>query len=444
MSGKNNAQVQVVLGAQWGDEGKGKLVDLLSQKVDICARCQGGNNAGHTIVVNDIKYDFHLLPSGLINPACKGFIGSGVVVHLPAIFEELEALKAKGLEGVEERLFISDRAHIVLELHQVVDGLKEGELGRGSIGTTRKGIGPTYSNKAARSGIRLHQLMAPDVEAFKAHFHRLVASRQRRYGPFDYDAEGELDRLLEYRARLLSGHGMVVDGVRFIHSALAQGKRILVEGANALMLDIDYGTYPYVTSSPTTISGVLAGLAIPPARIGQVHGVVKAYTTRVGGGPFPTELDGHPVGTHLQTVGHEVGVTTGRARRCGWLDAVILAYSAYINGYTTINLTKLDVLGGLETLKIGVAYEWDGKEGEEELPVTVQSPYFPADLSKLERAHVRYESWPGWTEDISNCTSYADLPKAARDYVERIQELIGVPIEWIGVGPGRDAMIRLE
>ncbi|KAK2462441.1 hypothetical protein APHAL10511_005538 [Amanita phalloides] len=380
--------VTVVLGAQWGDEGKGKLVDILSADFDICARCAGGNNAGHTIVVKGsdgtrTTFAFHLIPSGLINPHCIGIIGNGVVVHLPSFFQELEALEAHGL-NCAHRLFISDRAHLVFDFHQIVDGLKEIELGGSSIGTTKKGIGPAYSSKSSRSGLRVHHLF--DSDTFASKFRKLVEGRFKRYGHFEYDTEAEIARYRVLAARL-KPH--VVDSVTYLHSALSAGKRILVEGANALMLDIDFGTYPFVTSSATTVGGACTGLGIPPKHIGTTIGVVKAYTTRVGGGPFPTEQLG-AVGTHLQEVGREYGTTTGRRRRCGWLDLVVLAHSCRINGYDAINLTKLDVLDGLETIQVGMRYLVDGTPLEG----------FPADLDVLERVEVEYVTMKGWMTSI--------------------------------------------
>ncbi|KAF9562747.1 AMPSase 1 [Agrocybe pediades] len=420
--------VSVVLGSQWGDEGKGKLVDILAADIDVCARCAGGNNAGHTIVVpvDGVKktFAFHLLPSGLVNPACTGLIGSGVVVHIPSFFKELEALESQGL-NCTGRLFISDRAQLVFDFHQIVDGLKEVELGGKSIGTTRKGIGPAYSGKASRSGLRVHHLFDP--ETFAAKFRTLVEGRFKRYGHFEYDTEGEIKRYKELAERL---RPYVVDSVVYIHKAISSGKRVLVEGANALMLDIDYGTYPFVTSSSTAIGGVCTGLGIPPKLIGETIGVVKAYTTRVGGGPFPTEQL-NDIGVHLQEVGREYGTTTGRRRRCGWLDLVVLKHSQLINGYDSYNLTKLDILDQLAEIKVAVKYKVDGKELEG----------FPADLELLSRVEVEYVTLPGWQTSIEKATSYDALPENCKKYIEFIEDFMKVPIKWIGVGPGRESMI---
>lgn len=422
--------VTVVLGSQWGDEGKGKLVDILAAEADICARSAGGNNAGHTIVVSEngvqTTYAFHLLPSGLVNPKCIGLIGSGVVVHLPSFFAELEELERKGLDCTN-RLFISDRAILVFDFHQVVDGLKEVELGGSSIGTTKKGIGPAYSGKASRSGLRVHHLF--DHPTFAQKFRKLVEGRFKRYGHFEYDTEGEI---LRYKALADRLKPYVVDSVVYIHFALAEGKRILVEGANALMLDLDYGTYPYVTSSSTSIGGVCTGLGIPPKRIGKTIGVIKAYTTRVGGGPFPTEQL-NEVGVHLQEVGKEYGTTTGRRRRCGWLDLVVMKYSCLINGYDSLNLTKLDVLDDLDEIQVAVRYL--NKDGKELVG-------FPASLEVLEDISVEYISVPGWKESISDRRRYEDLPENCRKYVELIEKSLAVSVEYIGVGAGRDSMIR--
>ncbi|KAG9305071.1 hypothetical protein G9A89_007711 [Geosiphon pyriformis] len=426
-SGLSDKGVTVVLGSQWGDEGKGKLVDILSQEADICARCAGGNNAGHTIVVNGTKYDFHTLPSGLISPKCMSIIGSGVVVHLPSFFAELEVLKKKGIQ-TEGRIFVSDRAHLVFDFHQIVDGLKEVELGRSSIGTTKKGIGPTYSSKASRSGLRVHHLS--NQEAFAAKFRQLVDNKRKRYGSFEYEVEAEVERYKEYAVKLKP---FIIDSVLFMHKSLSAHKRILIEGANALMLDLDFGTYPFVTSSNTSIGGVSTGLGIPPSKIDKIIGVVKAYTTRVGGGPFPTELL-DATGEHLHRIGAEFGATTGRKRRCGWLDLVVLRYSTFINGYTSINLTKLDVLDELPQIKVATEYLLNGEPLES----------FPADLDILHDITVKYETFSGWQTDISKCRTFQDLPENAQLYVKKIEEYLQIPVEWIGVGVGREDMIKIQ
>ncbi|KAL7750462.1 Adenylosuccinate synthase [Sorochytrium milnesiophthora] len=424
--------VTVVLGSQWGDEGKGKLVDILAQQADVVARCQGGNNAGHTIVVDGVKFDFHMLPSGLVNPDCISVIGNGVVVHLPSLFQELENTEKKGIK-TEGRIFLSDRAHLVFDVHQIVDGLREQELGRGGIGTTKKGIGPAYSSKASRSGLRVHHLFAFDEFAEK--YRKFVENRKRRYGHFEHDVEAELAKYKEYAQRIKP---IVIDSIVYVNKAVREGKRVLVEGANACMLDIDFGTYPYVTSSNTTIGGVCTGLGLPPQKVKTVIGVVKAYTTRVGGGPFPTELL-DATGEHLQNVGQEWGVTTGRKRRCGWLDVVVLRYSHMINGYTSLNLTKLDVLSELAEVKIGVQYTYT----DTETGAVQRIDEFPASLALLERCAVEYETLPGWQCDISKVRTWAQLPPNAQAYIRRVEELVGAPIQWVGVAK-ETAMSHIE
>lgn len=430
--------VNVVLGSQWGDEGKGKLVDLLVGHYDIVARCAGGNNAGHTIVVDGVKYDFHMLPSGLVNPNCQNLLGNGVVIHVPSFFQELENLEKKGLKNARERLFVSSRAHLVFDFHQRTDKLRELELAGHSkdgknIGTTGKGIGPTYSTKASRSGLRVHHLVNDNPgawEFFVSKYMRLLETRKQRYGDFDYDYEDELARFKQYKEQLKP---FVVDSVVFMHNALKANKKILVEGANALMLDIDFGTYPYVTSSSTGIGGVCTGLGIPPRAINEVYGVVKAYTTRVGEGPFPTEQLNES-GDKLQTIGAEFGVTTGRKRRCGWLDLVVLKYSTLINGYTSLNITKLDVLDTFETIPVGVSYSINGKKLD----------LFPEDLMTLGEVDVEYVNLPGWNQDITKITKYEDLPENAKNYLKFIEDFVGVPVEWVGTGPGRESMLHKD
>jgi adenylosuccinate synthase len=422
----------VVLGSQWGDEGKGKLVDLLCDEIDVCARCAGGNNAGHTIVVDGVKYDFHMLPSGLVNPNCLNLVGNGVVIHVPSFFQELENLEKKGL-SCRDRLFVSSRAHLVFDFHQRTDKLRENELSgnKKSIGTTGKGIGPTYSTKASRSGLRVHHLVNDNEgawEEFETKYRRLVATRQQRYGDFEYDVEEELARYKQYRETLKP---FVVDSVEFIHKAIADKKKILVEGANALMLDIDFGTYPYVTSSNTGVGGVITGLGIPPRAINNIYGVVKAYTTRVGEGPFPTEQLNDD-GEKLQTIGAEFGVTTGRKRRCGWLDLVVLKYSTMINGYTSLNITKLDVLDTFKEIQVGVGYTLNGQKLNS----------FPEDLIDLGKVEVIYETLPGWNQDITKIASYDELPENAKKYLEFIEKFVNVPVEWVGTGPGRESMLH--
>lgn len=416
----------VIVGSQWGDEGKGKLVDLLSADFDVVARCQGGANAGHTIVVDGHKIALHLIPSGILNEKATCILGNGMVIHLPTFFKELENLDAHGI-SYKNRLFVSDRAHLVFDLHQIIDGLKEQELSaaKGAIGTTRKGIGPTYSSKASRSGLRVCDLEYFD--SFKESFLRLVNNKHKRFGNFEYDVEGEILRYQKYRDLL---RPFVIDSVFYINNAYNEGKKILIEGAQSTMLDLDFGTYPYVTSSSSSSGGASTGLGLAPNKIKSVIGVVKAYTTRVGAGPFPTELHGDK-GEELRKEGGEYGTTTGRPRRIGWLDVVVLRYTHMINNFTWLNLTKLDVLSKQQELKIGVAYLYQGK----------RLLSFPSNLLTLAECTVEYETFPGWNCDISHCRTFEELPKQAQDYIKRVEELVGAKVRWIGVGADRKAMI---
>uniref|UniRef100_A0A7N6F936 Adenylosuccinate synthetase n=1 Tax=Anabas testudineus TaxID=64144 RepID=A0A7N6F936_ANATE len=419
-------QVTVVLGAQWGDEGKGKVVDLLAQDADMVCRCQGGNNAGHTVVVDSVEYDFHLLPSGIINPKVTAFIGNGVVIHLPGLFEEAEKNERKGksLKDWEKRLIISDRAHIVFDFHQAVDGVQEQqrqEQAGKNLGTTKKGIGPVYSAKAARSGLRICDLLA-DFTHFSERYKVLAQQYKAMYPTLEIDIDGDFSKL-----------SLLQDGVHYMYEALhGPPKKILVEGANAALLDIDFGTYPFVTSSNCTVGGVCTGLGMPPQNVGEVYGVVKAYTTRVGIGAFPSEQH-NEIGELLQTRGKEVGVTTGRKRRCGWLDLVLIKYAHMINGFTALALTKLDILDVLPEIKVGVAYKVDNQ--------TI--PHFPANQEVLQRVEVQYETLPGWNSDTSAARTFEELPENARKYVSFIEEHVGVPVKWIGVGKSRESMIQL-
>ncbi|KAK0615312.1 Adenylosuccinate synthetase [Bombardia bombarda] len=418
----------IILGSQWGDEGKGKLTDILCPKAQICARAAGGHNAGHSIVANGVSYSFHLLPSGLVNPNCKNLIGSGVVFHVPSFFKELSELEAKGLTGVRDRILVSDRCQVNFDLHAAVDGLEEVELGERKIGTTGRGIGPSYSTKAARSGVRVHEIF--DEAVFERKLRQLASGYKKRFGDLlKYDVEDEINRFKKYRVDLAP---FCTDAVHYMKNAQDRNYSILIEGANALMLDIDYGTYPYVTSSNTGLGGIFTGLAINPRKVDTVVGVVKAYTTRVGEGIFKTE-DLEEAGTKLQEIGREWGVSTGRKRRCGWLDLVVLKYSTAVNHYTVLNLTKLDVLDTFKTIKVAVAYK-DPATGEE-------LEYFPADLEILRDLEVVYQEFEGWQTPTTAAKSFFDLPKQARAYVEFIEKFVGVPIGWIGTGPDRDDMI---
>jgi adenylosuccinate synthase len=352
-------------------------------------------------------------------------IGNGVVVHLPGLFGEIDALEAAGVPCAG-RLLVSDRAHLLFDLHKEVDGAREAELSGSAIGTTRRGIGPAYASKATRNGLRVCDLLRPESH-WGPRLRALAADAKARFPALSYDVEAEVALYRRLSARLAP---MVADTVHYVHSAHAAGKRILVEGANATLLDLDFGTYPFVTSSNPSMGGVISGLGLAPRHFGAILGVAKAYTTRVGAGPYPTELLG-PLGDEVRAKGAEYGTTTGRPRRCGWLDAVALRFACAVNGFDALNVTKLDVLSGLPTLRIGVAYSLEG----------VPLPSFPADIDALARVEVTYEELPGWTEDISAARSWEELPAAARHYIVRMEALVGVECRYIGVGPGRDAII---
>ena len=443
ISGRN-ARVCAVLGAQWGDEGKGKLVDVLAKEYDIIARFNGGSNAGHTIIVDGKRFAFHLLPSGLIYPHTTNLIGNGVVVNLNSVFSELGPLEEGGI-STKGRLKISNRAQLLFEFHKKIDEIQEERRKGGSLGTTKKGIGPAYSAKAARSGVRVGELVE-DWEDFKAAYLRCAKVHEVLYQT-EFDTEGELDQLKLFREKVIDDN-MVVDGAHMVNAAYKEGKKLLTEGANAAMLDVDFGTYPFVTSSNTTVGGICTGLGLSPSKLECTIGVVKAYTTRVGTGPFPTELTddlcggdvprgapGTEIGAHLQSVGAEVGVTTGRPRRCGWFDAALMKYSTMVNGYTSLNVTKLDVLDDLDELQIATHYKV--KATGEVLPDGVM----PSTIKELAAVEPVYITVPGWKQDITTAQSYDELPEAAKNYLQHIEDLLGCPVSWIGVGAGREQMV---
>ncbi|GFN97684.1 adenylosuccinate synthetase [Plakobranchus ocellatus] len=415
--------VTVVLGTQWGDEGKGKVVDMLAAEADLCCRCQGGNNAGHSIHVQDKHYAFHLLPSGLVYPGCKGVIGNGVVIHLPDLFKEMEH---NNLENVEERLIISDRAHLVFDMHQQVDGMQESGRGQKSIGTTKKGIGPTYSSKATRNGLRVSDLVG-DFNKFSEKFQHLVEHYTHMFPDLKVNVETELEKYKDLSERV---RPMVSETVSYMHTAIMENKRILVECAQSTILDIDFGLYPFVTSSNCSVGGVCTGLGIPPHVVGDVFGVIKAYLTRVGAGGFPTELKDEK-GKLLLERGAEYGTTTGRPRRCGWLDLAMLKYSNMVNGFTGLAVTKLDILDVFEEIKVGVTYILDGKKLNT----------FPASDDDVQRVEVEYLTLPGWKVCTENARKFSDLPPNAQRYIRTIESHVGVPVRWVGVGKDRESII---
>ena len=419
----------VVLGGQWGDEGKGKLIDIMSQEYDIVARAAGGANAGHTVYVPDEnnpdkpkKYVFHLVPSGALYENVSVLVGNGCVLHIPTLLEEIDLLKESGI-NVEERIFISNRTHMVLGYHVLIDELQEEMKGKNKVGTTKRGIGPAYSDKASRIGIRVIDLL--DFERFAEKVHSNVEMLKKIYN-FEFDADREIETYKNILPRIKP---MIIDSMPYLHSARANGKKILLEGANGTLLDIDHGTYPYVTSSNASAGGICTGTGIAPGHLTSVIGVMKAYCTRVGAGPFPTELD-NEIGNSLREKGGEYGATTGRPRRCGWFDAVASRYSVLINGFTAINITKLDVLTGCNTIKIAVRYKFNENVLDS----------FPASCDILEKVEVEYLEMTGWTEDISYAKTISDLPDNAQKYVLKIEELLGCPVEFVGVGISRDQM----
>lgn len=413
---------QVVVGTQWGDEGKGKIVDVLAEKADMIVRFQGGDNAGHTVIVNGKKYVLHLLPSGLLHKDAVCVIGPGVVCNPFVLLEEMDTLEKGGLTC--DHIVISDRAQILMPYHRYQDKLEE-ESANHKIGTTQKGIGPCYSDKYARRGIRYHELL--DFESFKVRLKEVLDFKNKLFtnvygaNPLDYDTivkdfEKIYDRIVP----------MIKETTHMVNEALDQNKNVLFEGAQAMMLDINYGTYPYVTSSSPTSAGVATGAGVAVNRLQTIIGVVKAYSTRVGEGPFVTELL-DSTGENLRAVGAEYGATTGRPRRCGWLDLLVVKHACTMNGLTDIVLTKIDVLTGIDTLKVCVGYDVDG---------TIYD-YVPSDQAVVAKAKPVYKEFAGWTEDISKMTSYDQLPQNCKDYVSFIEQFTGVRVSMISVGPDR-------
>jgi adenylosuccinate synthase len=415
----------VLIGAQWGDEGKGKVTDLLGERVDYVVRYQGGNNAGHTVILPDgRKFALHLMPSGVLTAACTPVIGNGVVIDPKVLLAEMDGLAERGVSY--ERLLISADAHLIMPHHRALDRVVERYLGSARIGTTGRGIGPAYGDKVARVGVRVQDLLDPGILRQKLD---LVLREKNQilfkvYNRKAIDLEAVVDEYLGYADRL---RPYIADTQLALAKALEGGATVLLEGAQATLLDVDHGTYPFVTSSNPTSGGACVGSGIPPTRITQVIGVIKAYTTRVGSGPFPTELFDDN-GTHLRKVGVEYGTTTGRERRCGWFDAVVARYSARINGITDLVVTKLDVLSGLEKVPICVGYEVDG----------VRVDDMPMTQTAFHHAKPIYEELDGWWEDISKARTMEELPDNAKRYVERIEELAGARVSVVGVGPGRE------
>jgi adenylosuccinate synthase len=428
----NLSNVTAVLGTQWGDEGKGKLVDILSKEFEIIARATGGANAGHTIYVPNplkkeetAKFIFHLIPSGVIHDDKFAVLGNGVVIHIPTFLEELDTLKQYNID-LSGRLFISDRAHIVFDYHKKIDALEEEQKGSSKVGTTLRGIGPAYQDKIARRGVRMGELL--DFDSFSEHVRQTFLQLKTLYKGLKHDIDEELKQLRDFVGVL---RPFIADTSLYLNKAIDEGKTVLIEGANGTHLDIDHGTYPFVTSSNASVGGIITGTGIGLGKVKSVVGIMKAYVTRVGSGVFPTELT-DDTGNALREKGGEYGSTTGRPRRCGWFDAVVGRYSVMINGLTSINLTKLDVLDDLETIKICNGYKYKGKQLES----------MPAAVETYKDLELDYIEMKGWKTDTSKALKFEDLPENAQKYVIKLEELINCPINFIGVGVRRDQIIH--
>ena len=422
----------IVLGAQWGDEGKGKMTDYLAEEANVVVRYQGGNNAGHTVEVGEKQYKLHLIPSGILHDEKLNVIGNGVVVDPKAFFTEIDYLKEEGVKVTPEKLIVSDRAHVIMPYHKVLDKLKEKARGKNDIGTTGKGIGPCYTDKFERCGIRVCDLI--DKEVFKEKLKDNIEMKNKYIvnvlGGEPLSFEEIYEEYSNYGEELKP---FVKDTSVRVYNEIKEDKTVLFEGAQGMLLDIDYGTYPYVTSSNTTAGGVANGVGIGPNMITNAVGIAKAYTTRVGKGPFPTELE-NETGEWIREKGHEYGVTTGRSRRCGWLDIVILKTSVRVSGLTSLAVTKIDTLAGLEKVKMCVGYKFNDEIID----------YFPASLEDLAKCEPIYEEFDGWDESVANARSYEELHPNARKYLERIEELTDTRISIVSVGPRRDQTMRVK
>ena len=421
----------IVLGAQWGDEGKGKMTDYLAEEADVVVRFQGGNNAGHTVEVGDRQYKLHLIPSGILYDNKLNVIGNGVVVDPKALFEEIGYLEKEGVEVTPEKLIISDRAHLIMPYHRVLDILKEKARGKNDIGTTGKGIGPCYTDKFERCGIRVCDLLHEDIfeEKLRENIRMKNEYITKVLGGEALDVE---DILVQYKQYAEKIRPFVKDTSVKVYDSIKEDKTVLFEGAQGMLLDIDHGTYPYVTSSNTTAGGVSNGIGVGPNMITNAVGITKAYTTRVGKGPFPTELE-NETGEWIRTKGHEYGVTTGRSRRCGWLDLVIVKSAVRVSGLTSLAVTKIDTLAGLDKLKVCVGYKFNGEIID----------YFPASLEDLSKCEPVYEEFDGWDDSVADARCYDEIPENAKKYLERISEFTGTRISIVSVGPKRDQTMRV-
>lgn len=424
----------ILIGAQWGDEGKGRVVDWLAAQADVVARYGGGDNAGHTVVIGDKIFKLHLVPSGILHERVISVLGNGMVINPVKLLEEMDSLSAKGVNVSPDRLLISTRAHIITPAHIAADAASEKARGQDAVGTTLRGIGPAYLDKAARQGVRMGEMSS--IEDYADSLYKAIEKTNDyivREGGDAINPQTSAERYIDAAVRLKP---FLCETAVYLNERLRNGARVLCEGAQGTLLDVDHGSYPFVTSSSPSVGGALIGLGFGPRYIDTVLGVAKAFSTRVGGGPMPTELT-DAVGDRLRGTGEnfwdEYGTTTGRPRRCGWLDAVMLRYAVQINGFTELMLTKLDILSGFDQLKIAVAYEIDGQ----------RTQFPPTTIAELERAQPVYETLPGWREDISTVRHGADLPTAARTYIQRIAELCDTPIRVVSVGPERDQLVVL-
>lgn len=417
----------VVIGSQWGDEGKGKITDLLAEKMNYVVRYQGGDNAGHTLAINGSVYKLHLIPSGILYPHIKCIIGNGVVVNPKVLLDEIGQLESRNISTAN--LLISSNAHLIMPYHIVLDGVGEKKLGKSKLGTTHKGIGPAYADKAARIGIRMQDLLDPKI--FKEKLSLSLKTKnliiEKVYGLEKLDENKIYEDYMSYAKKIIPH---ITDVSFLLHNALEGGENILLEGAQGTFLDLDHGTYPFVTSSSPTIGGALLGSGVSISSVSEIIGIVKAYTTRVGYGPFPSEQD-NETGKYLLEKGAEYGTTTGRQRRCGWLDTALIKYSARINGFTSVALTKTDVLSGLQKIKICTGYEYKGKKYSE----------FSSNQTVFHKCTPVYEEHDGWSENLSNIKKYSMLPDNTRKYIERIEELTDVHIKYISLGPEREQII---
>lgn len=424
---------RILIGAQWGDEGKGKVIDVLSRKSDIIVRYQGGNNAGHTVKFSNKKYVLHLIPSGILHNKKVCVIGNGVVIDPEALFEEIDMLENTGI-SVKGRLFISEQAHLIMPYHRLLDCLREGSLKKDKqiIGTTKKGIGPCYADKMARLGLRVGDLQ--NLKFFEERLKLVLAEKnevlQKIHGHKGLNFKKVFEESKKYRKRLLE---YAIDTPSYLYHATKKKKKILFEGAQGTLLDVDHGTYPFVTSSNASVGGAIAGTGVSPTVIDRVIGVVKAYTTRVGEGPFPTQFP-EKLGEQIRSIGDEFGATTGRPRRCGWFDAVLARHSVRVNGLDEMAVMKLDVLSGLDELKIAIAYKVGGKTYTD----------FPPSHCDFQKVKPVYESWPGWKEDLTAVRKWKDLPQNAQKYLRRLEQLMGTPIKLVSIGSKRSQTIVLD